>query len=215
MRTPELGRSTGRRPSPFALAFLVVALLLGTTGGAVAGGLITGAKIKDGTVTGVDIKNGSLTAVDIKDEPRVYGASAGYGTSGYIDNFTADAFTPIVSKSFTVPKGFLFITAHVYVEGDIDFSSDGLLAYAIKLDGNATTGHTKLDTSSTNFSDAGSITIVLPVAAGAHTMSLVARDDASASFIRERSISAVWSPTGSKSGGVFNARTGHPRLGNR
>ena len=215
MSITSSGRSAARL-SPLALAFLVVALLLGTTGGAVAGALITGAQIKDGTVTGVDIKNGSLTATDISDEPRVYGASLGYGSTGWIDDFTANSFTPIVSKSFTVPRaGYVFITANLYVEADVSLGSDGLLPFAIRLDGNTVTSHTALDTSSTVFSQHGSTSIVLPVTAGTHTVSLVARDDASGSFIRERSVNVVWSPTGSKSGSAFTPRTGHPRIANR
>jgi hypothetical protein len=215
MHNTESRRSAGRL-SPVALAFLVVALLLGTTGGAVAGGLITGAQIKNGTVTGVDIKNGSLTATDISDEPRVYGASLGYGSTGYIDDFTSNSFTPIVSKTLTVPRaGFVFVTAEVYVEADASLGSDGYLPFAIRVDGNTVTSHTVLDTSAATFSQRGSTSIVLPVSAGTHTVSLVARDDASGSFIRERSVNVVWSPTGSKSGSAFTARVGHPRLGNR
>lgn len=215
MSITQSGRSAARL-SPIALALLVVALLLGTTGGAVAGALITGAQIKNGTVTGVDIKNGSLTATDINDEPRVYGASLGYGSSGWIDDFTANSFTPIVSKSFTVPRaGYVFVTANLYVEADASLGSDGYLPFAIRVDGNTVTSHTVLDTSSTNFSAHGSTSIVLPVTAGTHTVSLVARDDASGTFIRERSVNVVWSPTGSKSGSAFTPRTGHPRIANR
>lgn len=215
MSNTELGRSAVRL-SPVALAFLVVALLLGATGGAVAGGLVTGAQIKDGTVTGVDIKNGSLTATDINDEPRVYGASLGYGSSGYLDDFTANSFTPIVSKSFTVPRaGYLFITGNVYAEADSSLGSDGYLPYTLRLDGNTVTNHAVLDTSSANFREDGSVSVVLPVSAGTHTVALVARDDATGSFIRERSVNVVWSPTGSKSGSAYTPRAGHPRLGNR
>lgn len=215
MSTTQQGRSAGRL-SPLALALLVIAVLFGTTGGAVAGGLVTGAQIKNGTVTGVDIRNDNLTAVDLKDEPRVYGASAGYGSTGYIDDFTANSFTPIVSKSFSVPRaGFLFITAEVYVEADSSLGSNGYLPFAIRLDGSTVTGHAVLDTSASTFSERGTTSIVLPVTAGSHTVSLVARDDALGSFIRERSVNAVWSPTGSKSGSAFAPRAGHPRLGNR
>lgn len=225
MSTTQPGRTTGRL-SPLALALLVLAVLFGTTGGAVAGGLITGAQIKNGSVTGIDLKNGSVTgadirndslaAVDIKDEPRVYGASAGYGSTGYLDDFTANSFTPIVSKSFSVPRaGYLFITGNVYAEADNSLGADGYLPYTLRLDGNTVTNHSVLDTSTTNFSEDGSISVVLPVSAGAHTVALVARDDASGSFIRERSVSVVWSPTGSKSGSAFTPRAGHPRIANR
>ena len=44
----------------------VIALVVATTGGAVAGALITGASIKDGSVTGLDIKNSSIKGIDVK-----------------------------------------------------------------------------------------------------------------------------------------------------
>jgi hypothetical protein len=59
---PHSGRST-----PAILVLAVCCLLLSTTGGAVAGGLITGAKIKNGTVTTKDIKNGTVKSEDIRD----------------------------------------------------------------------------------------------------------------------------------------------------
>lgn len=48
-----------------ALLLLAGALVLGASGGAVAGAMVTGAQIKDGTVTGADVKNGSIGSKDI------------------------------------------------------------------------------------------------------------------------------------------------------
>jgi hypothetical protein len=45
-------------------------LLLGSTGGAVAGAMITGKQIKDNTVTTKDIKNGSLAVKDLSTTTR-------------------------------------------------------------------------------------------------------------------------------------------------
>jgi hypothetical protein len=45
-------------------------LLLGSTGGAVAGAMITGKQIKDNTVTTKDIKNGSLAVKDLSKSTR-------------------------------------------------------------------------------------------------------------------------------------------------
>ena len=53
------------------LVLVAGALLLGSTGGAVAGSLITGAQIKDGTLRGVDVRNGSLGAADLKNSARL------------------------------------------------------------------------------------------------------------------------------------------------
>lgn len=44
----------------------VIALVVATTGGAVAGALITGASIRDGSVTGLDIKNNSIKGIDVR-----------------------------------------------------------------------------------------------------------------------------------------------------
>ncbi len=213
MSNSERGRFG--RISPVALAFLVVALLLGTTGGAVAGALITGSQIKDGTVTSADIKNGSLTAVDIADEPAIYAASKGYVEAQELDDFTADIYTPIVTKSFSTRKGVLFITGYLYTEADSSLGSNGNLEYAIRVDNKIVKSDAELDTSSTTFALNGSITISVPVAAGAHTIALVAKDSANGSYIRERSINAVWSPTGVASGAPYATRPVHPRTGNR
>jgi hypothetical protein len=53
------------RSTPTIIIGLAVVLLLTTTGGAVAGGLITGKKIKDGTVTSADIKDKTVTSKDL------------------------------------------------------------------------------------------------------------------------------------------------------
>ncbi len=47
-----------------------VALLLASTGGAVAGKLVTGADVRDGSLTGRDLRNGSVRAVDLDDDVR-------------------------------------------------------------------------------------------------------------------------------------------------
>lgn len=58
------GRSRSRRLVPLALG-AVACLLAGSTGGAVAGGLVTGSQIKNGTVTGKDVQNRSLSTSDL------------------------------------------------------------------------------------------------------------------------------------------------------
>lgn len=59
-------RENRRTRNAVPLALLAAGcLLLGSTGGAVAGGLVTGSQIKDGTVTGKDVKNKSLSAKDL------------------------------------------------------------------------------------------------------------------------------------------------------
>jgi hypothetical protein len=53
-----------RRIGPIALV-ATACLLLGSTGGAVAGGLVTGSQIKNGTITGKDVRNKSLSETDL------------------------------------------------------------------------------------------------------------------------------------------------------
>jgi hypothetical protein len=61
MNTKENSRS--RTALPLALA--AGCLLLGSTGGAVAGGLVTGKDIKNGSITGKDVKDRSLSERDL------------------------------------------------------------------------------------------------------------------------------------------------------
>jgi len=56
--------SRPRRIGPIALV-AAGCLLVGSTGGAVAGGLVTGSQIKNGTITGKDVRNKSLSATDL------------------------------------------------------------------------------------------------------------------------------------------------------
>jgi hypothetical protein len=66
------------RSAPVVALVAAGCLLLGSTGGAVAGALITGKQIKDNTVTTKDIKNGSLAVKDLSKKTR----SALAGTPG-------------------------------------------------------------------------------------------------------------------------------------
>lgn len=66
------------RSTPVVALVAAGCLLLGSTGGAVAGALITGKQIKDNTVTTKDIKNGSLAVKDLSKKTR----SALAGTAG-------------------------------------------------------------------------------------------------------------------------------------
>ncbi len=56
---------TKRLPYPLVLALCVLCLVLGATGGAVAGAKITGKQVKNESLTGKDVKDASLTASDI------------------------------------------------------------------------------------------------------------------------------------------------------
>lgn len=200
MQAPDLGRAVGRL-SPLALALLLVTLILGTTGGAVAGAMITGAQIKDGTVGSADIRNGSLTGTDIKDEARIFAATAGSTDPTALNDFTTDVPVAIVSKTITVPTaGYLFITGVVNTEADSSLGEDGLLNYGIKVDGKVVSGDEVLDTNPEHFNLTGSVTAVVAVSKGTHTIKLIASDQASGSYVKQRSINAVWTAGGSRSG---------------
>lgn len=54
------------RSTPAVIIGLALLLLLTSTGGAVAGGLITSKKIKDGTITSADIKDKSIAKKDLR-----------------------------------------------------------------------------------------------------------------------------------------------------
>lgn len=72
------------RPSP-AMIVAIIALVVATTGGAIAGSaLITGKNIKNGSVTGLDIKNNTIASADITNN-SVASADVRNGTIGTID----------------------------------------------------------------------------------------------------------------------------------
>lgn len=193
-------RRLAGRISPVAIAFLAVVLLLGTTGGAVAGALITGAQIKNGTVTGTDIKNNSLSGSDIKDESRIFGATAGASDATELNDFTSPDWVAVVSKTFTVRAGYLFIAANLYVQPDNSLGGDGYLSYAIKVDGKIVEGADALDTGPAHTALSGALSAVVPVSAGSHTIKLIARESGFGTYLFERSINAVWTAGGSRSG---------------
>lgn len=72
------------RSTPIVALVAAGCLLLGSTGGAVAGALITGKQIKDNTVTTKDIKNGSLAVKDLSKQTRsaLAGAPGPAGATG-------------------------------------------------------------------------------------------------------------------------------------
>ncbi len=232
-RTPQI------RLSPAALALVVVALLLGSTGGAVAGALITGKQIKNESVTGADIKNGSLgsadvrnsgllgadvldgslfgadvrdgslTAADLADEPTAWGAMVKTTTN----DFTSSSWTPVVSKSLTTSRaGYLTVTGTLYAEDDFSLAGLGRLAYTLRIDGKVVEARKVLSYADPGAGENGAATIVVPVAKGAHTVQLVAREQSSGSFLYGGEISAVSTPAGSSSGlALVAGRTVHPR----
>src|SRR5690554_6375208 len=62
----KTARRGPHRTTVLLVAGMVGALLIGTTGGAVAAGLLTSTQIKNGTIKAVDIKNNTITGKKIR-----------------------------------------------------------------------------------------------------------------------------------------------------
>jgi hypothetical protein len=77
MRRPSI-----RKSSVTTVVGAAVVLAVATSGGAVAGGLVTSAKIKNNTIKSIDVRNGTLTGADIAPGtiPAPYGGTSAYST---------------------------------------------------------------------------------------------------------------------------------------
>ncbi|WP_372730036.1 hypothetical protein, partial [Nocardioides sp.] len=160
---------------------------------------VTSQKIKNNNLTGRDLKNGSVTGADIK-ESTLTGllrtgdvAAYGDGTADWIDNFTAGAFTALISTTFTVPDdGVLHVTGSLSAEDDFSLDGLGRLGYRLSLDGTGlwpgADSH-QLAYAGAGEGDSGAVTSVVPVTAGEHTVSLDARELGTGSFLYGREIS--------------------------
>lgn len=75
----------GRAGSTFGtVVAAAVVIAVASTGGAVAGGLITSKQIKNNTIKSIDVRDGSLTGTDIADG-SIKGADVGDGSLGTAD----------------------------------------------------------------------------------------------------------------------------------
>ncbi len=225
---PNSERGRFGRISPLALAVLVAALLLGSTGGAVAGALITGKQIKNESVTGADIKNGTLGSADVRNsgllgadvlDGSLFGADVRDGSLTAADladessawggvnvattnDFTSSSWTPVVSKSFITPRnGFVTVTGTLYAEDDSSLADLGTLAYNLRVDGKLLdVAYRSLSYASSGDGATGTITLVVPVVKGGHTVQVVVREDGNGSFLYGGEVSAVYSPAGGTTG---------------
>ncbi len=168
---------------------------------------VTSQKIKNNNLTGQDVKNDSLTGADVQ-ESSLAGllrpgdvAAFGDAEDTPIDDFTAGAFTPLVSTTFDAPTdGVLHITGAVSAEDDISLAGTGLLAYRLRLDGTPLTSELfahELDYPGDGEADSGATTGVVPVTAGTHTVHLDGSELGNGSFIWGREVSVIFLPTGS------------------
>lgn len=209
MTTPTSRRFFGGF-TPFGLALLVVVLLMGTTGGAVAGALITGKQIKDGTVasidvansslSGTDVRNDSLTASDIADDSRVWGVTV----SEPVDVLGGAV---VASKTFTSRKGFVQIEAALDGEDGVA-AGVGYLVYAVVLDGDLVDSFHYLDFYGEQAGANGSISVVVPVAAASHTVELFVFEDEgdTGAVVYTRDLTVTYTAVGSPSTQVLTGR---------
>lgn len=231
MTTPTRRRFFGGI-TPLSLALLVVVLLMGSTGGAVAGALITGKQIKDGTVstvdvtnesltgtdvrnetltgadarnetlTGADLRNGTITAADLADEARMWGAIENEPVA------PTTAGTSVASKAFTTPAGYLQITGGLDANDDEEIidPARGALVVFLAIDGNLIDNARFLEFQSEGGGDNASLSAVVPVTAGPHTIDLVAFEDGTGSVVYARDLSAVYTPAGSANAVILTGR---------
>lgn len=161
-------------------------------------------KIKDlgiQSVNGTKVKNDSLTGKDI-DEKKLSIRAAGSAAGDVpLNDFTTNTYAAIVSTSITAQSaGVLFIVGTVGAEDDASLAGNGNLKYQIAVDGvvlNDNERELEYDAAVSASGESGAVTAVTPVTAGGHTVSLVARDSGTGSFIYVREISAIFIPNGS------------------
>lgn len=189
--------------NPLSLALLVLVVLLGTTGGAVAGALITGKQIKDGTITGADIATGTITGADVRtagitgadiaDEARMW-AAVENDAYGFTNATTA------VARSVTTGKGFLQINATIDAGDDAEIAGVDDLLFALFVDDKRVDIVHALDLTSGSSAN-GALTTVVPVAAGAHKVELYAVNAAELGdfdfVLYGAELSMVWTAAGS------------------
>lgn len=207
--------SEPRKRLTYANVVSTLCLVLVVGGGtAFAAGLgpntVGSAQIKDGqvklkdlgiqSVNGTKVKNDSLTGKDIN-EKTLSIAAYGNAKSDYIDDFTTGTYASIVSVNFTAPTaGVVLLVGSVGAQDDVSLAGNGNLLYQVAVDGVNASNNTReleFDAAVSGAGESGAVTAVIPVAAGGHTASLVAKDDGTGSFIFAREISAVFIPHGS------------------
>lgn len=221
MTTAANRRSLGAF-TPFGLAFLVVVLLTGTTGGAVAGALITGKQIKDGTVTTADIakntvnsndvRKDSLNSTDIADEARYWG-------DALTESYPFNVSTSPAATGFASRAGFLQITATIDAADNVEGTGVDDLLFTIFIDGKQINVVHALDFAGEGAGANGMITAVVRVAQGSHLVELVVAQasdpdvDGESGFIMYGAeLSVGYAGVGSSGVEVLSERPAHGRI---
>jgi hypothetical protein len=190
------------------------------TGAKVANNSITGADVNEASLGAVPSATSATNAtnaasaanadkLDNLDSTAFLGLgdarADGTASSTDIDNFVTTTYTNISSVSLTAPKaGFVFIVGTLSSEDDNSFAGAGSLFYRLAVDGTGLSNdlfyHQIASDETTGITGAsGAASAVVAVAAGAHTVSLQARESGTGDFILGRDISVIFVPTGSGS----------------
>lgn len=226
----SISRSRGPRPSP-AILLAAVCLVFAVGATAVAGPeaisrALTKSKVKKiatkqankaigQRAAGLSVAN-SQNAANAQNAASLGGSPAadfakeaelqahGNVSDTNINDFTAGAFTSIISKSFTAPSdGFLLITGNVSAEDDSSIPGGSYLFFRLRLDASPVTDSgSEYELSSSGADNVGGNTggasAVVPVTAGEHTVHLDAKEfGGGGSFIGGRDISVLFVPSGS------------------
>jgi hypothetical protein len=132
-----------------------------------------------------------------------------YGETGALnDDFMNPGMSSLVVDTIVAPAdGFLHITGVVYAADDATLANAGTLVSQIEVDDVAVTPQVLTQSSTCALSQENchdetvSMTVVVPVTAGSHTVDLMALEAGFGSYIETSSLSTIFTPFGSAAAG--------------
>jgi len=178
---------------------------------------------EDGQVASADHADSASTAVQADSASTVGGLmpgdiirANGTMTDGFIDNFTEGTWTDIQTMQIEAPvDGALVVMASVGLEDDSTLAGDAWIALRLTIDGVGVhddfAGYTielSGDFGDEPFSTVGALNATVAVGQGQHAVALQAMEIGSGTFIRARSVSAVFSAFG---GGIATIPVAEPQ----
>jgi hypothetical protein len=137
---------------------------------------------------------GGIAAAGFLQSPDVQA----FGAASSANPIPADGFASVTSKTFTAPRaGFVFVVGSVGAAGTT--AGVDTLQFRLTIDGTAVTNDQFMNqVSSAQFEgNTGATTVVAPITAGAHTISLDARRGDGAMLISGSALSILFAPNGS------------------
>jgi hypothetical protein len=131
MRRPSI-----RKSSVTTVAATAVVLAIASTGGAVAGGLVTSAKIKNNTIKSIDVRNGSLTGADLAPGtiPAPYGGTYAYSTFHDAAVALVPGLTPTTVLTLNIPSAGSYVASATTVVNNAS-ASEASIACSLVADG--------------------------------------------------------------------------------